>query len=132
MYQEIKTQKDIQNFLEKTNQLHDGYVISVKYNNNGIKKTELGHSISPWKTTLSLQVLVTSLYDTIVELEFECLYEWQFKEEYFNSACGIFEVSLSFDSQGHIIWADDVWQNTTDMKTCSYVIAESVKWRIVE
>ena len=131
MFHEIKTPKDIQIFYEKTNLLHDGYIISVRYTNNSVKKTEYGHSLSPWATTLSLCVLVTSLFDTIVELEFDCLYEWQLKDEYYSSVCGIFEATLSFDDQGHIIFSDDVWHNVTELKKHSYVIAESMKWRMI-
>ena len=31
MYQTIKTPEDVREFLEKTNSLHDGYIISVQY-----------------------------------------------------------------------------------------------------
>ena len=128
MFKEIKTDKDIRDFLEKTNQLHDGYVISVIYTNNGIKKTEGGHSFSPWMTTLSLRILVTSIWDATVEIEFEGLYEWQIKDNFSD----IFATTLTFDDQGHIIWAGDVWQNTEELKKCSYVVAAYMKWRIVE
>ena len=70
MFNEIKTEKDIQEFMDKTNQLHDGYITSVTYANNGIRKTEDGHSFFPWMTTLTLRVLVTSLWDATVEIEF--------------------------------------------------------------
>ena len=93
MFNEIKSEKDIRNFLEKTNQLHDGYIISAIYTNNGIKKTESGHSYSPWMTTLTLRILVTSIWDTIVEIEFESLYEWQIYDNFSN----IYETTLSFD-----------------------------------
>ncbi len=31
MYQTIKTPEDVREFLEKTNSLHDGYILSVQY-----------------------------------------------------------------------------------------------------
>ena len=31
MYQTIKTPEDVRVFLEKTNFLHDGYILSVQY-----------------------------------------------------------------------------------------------------
>ena len=129
MFNEIKTEKNIQDFLEKTNQLHDGYIISAIYTNNGIEKTESGHSYSPWMTKLTLRVLVTSLCDTTVEIEFEGLYEWQVKDNF----SYIFATTISFDDQGHIVWADDdVWRNTEELKKCSYAVAASMKWRIVK
>ena len=79
-------------------------------------------------TTLALRILVTSLWDTIVEIEFEGLYEWQI----YNDFSDIFATTLSFDDMGHIVWADDVWKNIEELKACSYVIASSMKWRIVE
>ncbi len=128
MLNEIKTEKDIQDFIDKTNQLHDGYIISVIYTNNGIEKMERGHSFSPWMTKLTLRVLVTSLWDLTVEIEFEGLYKWQIKDNFSD----IFATTLSFDDQGHIIWADDVWRNIEELERCSFAIAASMKWRIVE
>ena len=128
MFNEIKTEKDIQTFLEKTNQLHDGYILSAIYTNNGIKKTESGHSYCPWMTTLTLNVLVTSIWDAIVEIEFEGLCEWQIHDEFSD----IFATALSFDDEGHIVWADVPWQTREELKSSSFVIAASMKWRIVE
>ena len=128
MFNEIKTEKDIQTFLEKTNQLHDGHIISAIYTNNGIEKTEGGHSYSPWKTTLTLKVLVTSIWDAVVEIEFEGLYEWQIYDNFSD----IFATTLSFDDMGHIVWADNPWHTREDLKRSSFVIAASMKWRIVK
>ena len=128
MFNEIKTEKDIQTFLEKTNQLHDGYILSALYTNNGIKKTQSEHSYFPWMTTLTLKVLVTSIWDAIVEIEFEGLREWQIHDEFSD----IFATTLSFDDEGHIVWADVPWQTREELKSSSFVIAASMKWRIVE
>ena len=126
MFNKIETENDIQDFLVKTNQLHYGHVISAIYTNNGIEKTESGYSYSSQKTTLTLRVLVTSLWFTTVEIEFEGLCEWQVKDSY------IFAPTVSFDDQGRIIWADDVWRNAEELKSCSYAVAAYMKWRIVE
>ena len=128
MFNEIKTEKDIQTFLEKTNQLHDGYILSAIYTNNGIKKTESGHSYFPWMTTLTLKVLVTSIWDAIVEIEFEGLCEWQIHDTFSD----IFATTLSFDDMGHIVWADNPWHTREELKSSSFVIAASMKWRIAE
>ena len=128
MFTEIKTEKDIQDFIDKTNSLHDGFIISVAYANNGIEKTETGHSYCPWMTRLTLRILVTSIWDAIVEIEFESLDQWQIKDNFSE----IFAITLSFDAQGRVVWADNVWKNIDNFKGCSYVIARSMKWRIVE
>ena len=40
MYNSIRSNEDVKYFLEKTNSLHDGYIISVQYTNNGITASE--------------------------------------------------------------------------------------------
>ena len=69
MFNIIKTKKDVENFLNKTNALHDGYIIGVQYTNGGITKLEYGHHFNPEQTKLIIQVLVTSIFDAIVEIE---------------------------------------------------------------
>ncbi len=127
MYNEIKTREDIEFFLEKVNFLHDGYIIDVRYTHNGISKIENGHYFEPNKTTLTLQILVTSIWDAIVEIEFESLFEWQIKD----SQGDIFHTSVTFDEQGRIVWSDDAYINMDEVKKTSYAIASSMKWRII-
>ena len=80
MYNSIESSEDIRYFLEKVNSLHDGYIIDVRYINNGISKMEHGYSFNPEKTKLVIKILVTSILDAVVELEFENLLEWQIKD----------------------------------------------------
>lgn len=87
----VKSVEDINNFLDKTNSLHDGYVVGVKYINSGISKTERGHFFEPEKTKLVLQILVTSIWDAVVEIEFDGLFEWQIKDNQFS---GIINTSV--------------------------------------
>lgn len=128
MFNEIKTNKDIQDFLEKTNYLHDGYVIDVRYSHKGISKIENGHYFEPDKTKLILQILVTSIWDAVVEIEFESLFEWQLKADQGD----IFHTSVIFDEWNRIVWSDDAYINMDEVKKGSYAIASSMKWRIVE
>lgn len=128
MFNEIKTSEDIQAFLEKTNYLHDGYIIDVSYTHNGISKTENGHYFEPDKTKLILQILVTSIWDTLVEIEFESLFEWQIKDTHSD----ILNTFVRIDEQNRIIWSEDYYTNADEAKNGSYVIASSMKWRIVE
>ena len=122
----IKTKEDIENFLDKTNALHDGYIIGVQYTNEGITKSDYGYYFNPEQTKLIIQVLVTSIYDTIVELEFENLLEWQIKD----NQRDITDTSIMFDENGSIIWLDDVYTTAEEMKKGSYVIAKTMQWRI--
>ena len=128
MYNEIKTREDIEFFLDKVNFLHDGYIIDVRYTHNGISKIENGHYFEPNKTTLTLQILVTSIWDAIVEIEFESLSEWQIKE----NQQDITHTSIVFDEHNWIVWSNDAYINMEEVKNSSYAIAASMKWRIVE
>ena len=125
---EIKSSQDISDFLDKTNSLHDGYIIKVQYVNNGICKTEHGRFFNPAQTKLILQVLVTSICDTIVEIEFENLFEWQIEDNH----CDMIDTTVMFDEHNQIVWSDDDYINIDEIKKGSYVIAKSMKWRIVE
>ena len=129
MFNEIKTREDIRVFLEKTNSLHDGYIINVQYINNSISKNENGYWLVPDQTKLTLQILVTSIWDAVVEIEFEFVLEWQIKNYY---CWDMTNTSVIFDEQNWIIWTDDVFINMEETKKGSYVIAKSMKWRIIE
>lgn len=128
VYNTIKSSKDIQHFLEKTNSLHDGYTIGVQYENNGISRMGHGRFFAPEQTKLVVKILVTSIWDAVVELEFEDLLEWQIKED----QCDITDTAVMFDDHNWIIWSDDVYINMEEVKKGSYVIAKSMRWRITE
>ena len=128
MYNSIKSSEDIQCFLEKVNSLHDGYIIGVQYVNNGISKMEHGHSFNPEQKKLVVKILVTSIGDAVVELEFENLLEWQIKDNQWDMT----DTTVMFDDHNWIIWSDDVYINMEEVKKGSYAIAESMRWRITE
>ena len=131
MFNEIKTEKDIQDFIDKTNSLHDGYIIGVQYTNDvHTNVDENGYFKNPDARKLILRILVTSIWDTVVEIEFESLWKWQvLNDTYFDV---ILDTSVSFNDKGYIVWADDVWTDQNDLDDCSFAIAKSMKWRIVE
>ena len=131
MFNEIKSSKDIKNFLAKTNWLHDGYILGVQYTNKGITQIDNGHRFDPEQTKLVLQILVTSIWDTVIEIEFEHLLEWQIKDNQWD----ITDTSVVFQKvQGGkwFIWSDDAFTNMDDLKDHSYAVAKSMKWRVVE
>ena len=128
MYNEIKTIKDIEFFLDKTNSLHDGYIINVHYANNGISIDGNTYYFNPEQTKLTLQILVTSICDTIIEIEFECLKEWQIKD----NQGDITDTTVFLDKDNWILWSDDVYVNQDELKNGSYVIAKAMKWRVIE
>ena len=140
MFHEIKSQKDIEEFIDKTNALHDGEIIDVRFSHTGISKDKKGgYWFDPSRTKLTLQILVTSLWDAVIEIEFEDLLHWQVKgspytfddiiETHVKIDCGLSTLS---PEQDWIIWSDDTFTTMDDLKDCSYVIAKSMKWRIAE
>ena len=128
MYKSINSNEDVQYFLEKTNSLHDGYIIEVHYENNGISSIKSGDDFSPKQTKLVIKILVSSIWNTIVELEFENIKEWQIKDKQWDMT----DTSVIFDDNNWIIWSDDVYINMEEIKKESYVIARSMRWRIIE
>ena len=128
MYYEIKTKKDIQFFLNKSNSLHDGYIINVQYTNNGISIDGDTYYFNPEQTKLILQILVTSICDTIIEIEFENLKEWQIKDNQWDMT----DTSVVFDKDDWILWSYDVYIDANELKKGSYIIAKTMKWRFVE
>ena len=128
MYKAIKTSDDIEEFLDQTNDLHDGYIIGVQYTNKGITSIPHGHLFDFLKTKLTLQILVTSMNDTIVEMVLEGLTEWQIRDNQWD----ITSTTLMFDEKKRIIWSDEQYVNMAELKRGSYAIAESMKWRIAK
>ena len=128
MLNTIKSKKDIQMFLDKTNSLHDGYIVGVQYFNNGISSIGDEYSFNPEQTKLNLRILVTSICDTIIEIEFENLLEWQIKDNQWD----ITDTAVVINEQHWIVWTDHIYSNEKEIKKGSYVIAKSMKWRVVE
>ena len=127
-FKSIKTTEDVTAFLDETNGLHDGELLTVEYKNNGIIKIGGGHSFEWEKTSLTLKVLVTSICDTVVEIEFNTLYEWQIRYD----QTEITHTSVIFNDDGRVLWLDDYYIDSGHLKNHSYVVAESMKWRITE
>ncbi|MBE6608780.1 MAG: hypothetical protein E7633_09535 [Ruminococcaceae bacterium] len=126
MYNEIKSSEDIKDFLEKTNMLHDGYIIDAHYKYYGIEKTEDGLCFCPEQNKLTLQILVTSIFNTVVEIEFENILDWKIKNK-----AGIFSACVDFIEPKKIVWSSEFYADMDTIKNNSYVIAKSMKWRIV-
>lgn len=127
-YTYIKTQEDIEAFLEKSNSLHDGYIIGVQFVNEGIIPIKSGYRFEYDKRNLILRILVTSIWDALVEIEFEGVWEWKIHEEQW----AMTDTTILLQDPDHIVWADDIVSGEEDLKRGSYIIAQAMKWRIVE
>lgn len=128
MFYSIVSEKDIKNFLDKTNSLHDGYIIDVHYVNDGITIKEDAYCFDSERTKLILRILVTSINDIVVEIVFENILEWQIKD----NQRDILDTAVIFDVNHRIIWTDETFIDMNELKNNSYVIAQSMKWRIIE
>ena len=126
-FQTILTNKDIAYFLDKTNGLHDGYLIGVQYIHNGHTGGN-PHRIDPRLTELCVRYMVTSIQDAVVELVFSSLIEWQIKDNSFD----VTDTAVSIAENGNVIWTDDCSTLPEFRENGSYVIAEKMKWRFVD
>ena len=126
MFNEISSADDIKLFLEKTNMLHDGYILDAKYEFHGIEKIENKVWFCSGQDKVTLKIVVNSIFDAIVEIEFDKVSEWQINSR--NRE--IFAAHVDFIEPDRIIWAAEFNENLNEMKKNSYVIARSMKWRI--
>ena len=124
---EIKTEKDINDFLEETRALHDGCIIDVQYKHSGIKRADNCLHFHPDETKLTLKIFAPSIFDKIVEIEFENLLRWQIN----SSGDYIYEACISIEP-GYIVWSSDICPSAERLKDCSYVIAGSMKWHVAD
>ena len=122
----IENFADIDTFIKKTNALHDGYIIAVEFQNNGIKISDDVYEFNSELKQLKIRVLITSIQDVILEMVFENILEWKITD----SGYDILEASVGFNDKGFIIWADGAIDMDNIEKNDSYVIAEKMKWRI--
>ena len=126
-YFSIKNLADINTFIEKTNALHDGYVIAVEYQNNGIKILPDVYEFDYELRQLKIRVLITSIQDAVLEMVFEHVLEWKITEDGYD----ILEAAICFDDKGFIVWSDDAIDLDKLERNASYVIAQKMKWRIL-
>ena len=98
------------------------------FENGRSLKCEHGHSFDLERSKLVLKILVTSIWDAVVELEFDGLYEWQIKDNQLDMT----DTTVMFDDHNRIVWSDDVYINMEEVKKGSYAIAMSMRWRIAE
>lgn len=126
----IRTQEDIETFLKESNGLHDGYVTSVHYDNEKVYvRLEDGWSfISPYDGEIRIRVMVTSMCDTVIELIFKGVSDWQMKQRSYD----IFGSSLAILEDGQVVWTDMPGTDKETREQRSFVIARSMEYRFLE
>ena len=133
-YTPILTPEDAKSFMEAVNSLHDGEITDIHYQFNGITKLpEGGHMYAPDMTEMRITVLVTSIWDSVVELIFEALDDWQLGScSRSNIGTDIYGILVDFDDKGFVIWTTGHSTDMAVMREADFVIARRMKWRFVE
>lgn len=126
-YFSIKSLKDIDVFKEKTNALHDGHIIAIKYQNNGIKISGDVYEFNSELKQLKIRVLITSIQDAVLEMKFENVLAWKITE----TTEDILESDVRFDERGFVVWSNSEIVLKNVHENDSYVIAQKMKWRIL-
>ena len=121
----ISDEKDAAAFLAEVNGLHDGYVVSVDYQNHGYTWGNPMY-FDPEKTKLVLRVMVTSIHDTLIEMVFEGIKDLQIK----NVHCELPDSSISFTKDGYVTWCGDRSTEPDALCGSNYVVSKLMKWRI--
>ena len=128
-YTPILPPEDAKASIHAVNDLHDGEIIAMDYRFTGITALpEGGHMYAPDMTELRITVLVTSIWDSVVELVFEDLDDWQLK----GKQSEIYGVMMDVSDQGSVIWTTSHSTDMTHMKESSYIICRRMKWRFIE
>ena len=129
-YTPILTPEDAKAFVESVNHLHDGEITAISYQFNGITKLpEGGHMYAPDMTEMRITVLVTSIWDSVVELVFEALDDWQLGG--YSGSC-IYDILVDFSDRGFVIWTTGCSTDMAVMREADFVISRRMKWRFVE
>ena len=129
-YTPILTPEDAKSFVEAVNSLHDGEITDIHYQFNGITKLpEGGHMYAPDMTEMRITVLVTSIWDSVVELVFEALDDWQLGG---HSGSCIYDILVDFSDRGFVIWTTGCSTVMAVMQEADFVISRRMKWRFVE
>lgn len=126
-YYSIKSFADLDTFKEKTNALHDGYIIAVEYRNNGIKISGDVYEFNPELEHLIIRVLITSIQNAVLEMVFESVLEWKITK----TQSDIVEVAVCFNDNGFLVLTDDATNLENFIDNDSYVIAKKMKWRFL-
>ena len=125
-YRIISDEQDAAAFLSETKGLHDGYIISVDHQHHGYTWGDPLY-IDTEKTKLVLRVMVTSIYDTLIEMVFESIKDFQIKDADYE----LLDSSISFSKDGYVTWCGDLSTEPDSLRNSNFVISKVMKWRIV-
>ena len=125
-YRMVSDEKAAAAFLSEANGLHDGYIVGVDYRHQGYTRGNPMY-LDPEKTKLVLRVMVTSIHDTLIEIVFEGIKDFQIKDVEYE----LLDSSISFSEDGAVTWCGDVSTEPDLLRCSNYVVAGRMKWRTV-
>ena len=125
-YREILSARDASVFDRETNKLHDGYLVSVNYMHDGYA---WGNPlfIDSHRAELILRIMVTSIHNTLVEILFEGVREFQIKDTSYE----LVDSSIALSKEGIVTWCADTSTEPETLRDANYVVAEKMKWKII-
>lgn len=130
MWNELRTQQEIDEFMKKIHRFHDSCIKEMKYSSGAYVDTNL--SMLPVNTKRTLTVLIQRQFDDIsaLELEFSGLEYIRMYPVNPDYTCEILDASF-FVKDGLIYWCDssDVKDDTINNYKGTVICSKKVRWR---
>ncbi len=124
-YFEIKTEADIQSFMEETSGLHDGHIISIAYTNDGVKFDGNRTVFDFTQTKLVLKIIRNDGLDgDVTEVVFENIYDWHMV----SGGGELFGCNIKLDGS-MICFTDSPGFEKQQLERSTYVMAFKMCWR---
>lgn len=149
MWNEIKTEDDIANFMDFYEDFHDSCIVSLNYS-SGMFVNEKNAMVGSSNREHKLTVIFNSFGSKPVELLFEGVRKFSFPAWQDCLLDDIYDAYLAFHTEllgktrddRLIVWADKGWFSpakyvedhilSRNHEHASYVIAEKLFWRIID
>jgi len=146
MWNEVETEKDIENFLSETYDMHDTVLVSADYS-TGCGSTERGMIVRSEPAKYTLRLVFDADWSESIEMIFTGVRHFNmcgFRDNYGNEILGChlgFHTELMGKTRDDrlIVWSDGsfspkVHGTSIDLKDCdsSFVIADGLKWRFIK
>lgn len=133
MWNEIKNDIELQQFMDLVNCFHDGCVKEIRYLSGAYVNADL--SMYPMNDCRTLQLVIQLQNETVsmIEMKFEGLKFLRLTPVCDKYTCEISAASMFF-SDNRIYWCDDVCSGKTDFDNFdgTAICAEKVCYRVIE
>ena len=125
MWNELRTQQEIDDFMKKIHRFHDSCIKEIKYSSGAYVDKTL--SMLPSNTKRTLTVLIQRQFDDISALELEYIRMYPVNSDF---TCEILDASF-FIKDGLIYWCDngDVKEDDIHNYKVTVICSKKVRWR---